>query len=167
MALPALVNGVLSMGGHASTEAEVEALFVSGAPSQPAHRELVWTAYKLWARQAAHHFGHGEVWLAGTFVTHRHTDPHLRVVMFPATPSMVDTAKRRGDVGLSLLTLEDLFFMSPAPGGSLEAMRPVGAIMDAYIGAPAHMDAWDSMWLVIGDTKTANQSDAGYVSLRV
>ncbi len=154
MSLPALdPHGLLPVSpttSHQASLQEVEALFVDEAPSHQQQRRDVWDAYVLWARRAAHHFGHGQAWLAGTFVTHLHREPSLRVAFFPSTPSMVGNAVRRGDVGLGLLTLGDLFYMFPSPGGTVETLRPVGGILDTQLGSTEHSDGWDAMWSLVG-----------------
>lgn len=152
---------------HDGTEAEVEALFVDTAPSHKSLRRDIWDSYTLWARRASVHFGHGRAWLAGTFVTHMTREPHLRVAFFPSTPSMVGNAVRRGDVGLGLVTLGDVFYMTPSPGGSVEALRPVGGTMDSQVGSMVHSDGWDAMWSLVGDPRSHVQLAAGYVSMAV
>jgi hypothetical protein len=171
MTLPDLVEpGVLPWQGsprHRSTHDEILGKFVVGAPSHQQVRRRIWTAYRLWEELAAHHFGHGEIWLSGTFLTYLVQEPTLRVVLFPSTPSMVGHAKRQGSVALTLLTLEDLFFMSPAPGGTLEVSHPVGGMIDSAIGATTQSDGWDVMWSMVKDARTDQFLDAGYVSLRM
>jgi len=152
---------------HDATMDEVEALFVDAAPSHHAQRRDVWDAYKIWARRASHHFGHGEAWLGGTFVTHMVREPDMRIAFFPSTPGMVGNAVRRGDVGLGLVTLGDVFYMSPPPGGSVEALRPVGGILDSQVGSMVHSDGWDAMWSLVGDPRSRQQLAAGYVSVAV
>lgn len=171
MTLPSLDSrGLLPIAPssrHPGTLAEVESVFVAGAPSHQIVRRDIWDAYVLWARRACHHFGHGEAWLAGSFTTHLTREPQLRVVFFPSTPSMVGNAVRRGDVGLGLLTLGDVFYMSPAPGGSVEVVRPVGGLLDTQVGSMLHSDGWDAMWSFVGDLRSHVQLAAGYVSLAV
>lgn len=171
MTLPALDgNGLLPVqpvARHAATTGEVEQLFVAGARSHRSLRSDLWAAYRLWERRARHHFGHGEVWLAGTFVTHLPREPFVRAVLFPSTPSMVGNAVRRGDVGIGLLTIEDAFYMSPPPGGSLNLIRAVGGMIDTQVGSMANSDGWDAMWSLLGDTRTKRHQSAGYVSLNL
>lgn len=152
---------------HSATLPEVETLFVSAAPTHKSPRQEIWNAFILWAARASHHFGHGQAWLAGTFVTHMIREPRLRVAFFPSTPSMVGNAIRRGDVGLGLVTLGDVFYMSPSPGGSVEALRPVGGMLDTQIGSAVHSDGWDAMWSLVGDPRNHVQLAAGYVSVAV
>ncbi|GAA0944574.1 hypothetical protein GCM10009554_38840 [Kribbella koreensis] len=140
---------------------------MAGAPSHKALRRDLWDAYSLWERRVRQHFGHGEAWLSGTFVTHMPRQPELRVVFFPATPSMVGNAVRRGDVGLGLLTLGDVFYMSPQSGGSVETMHAVGGMMDSQVGSPAQKDGWDAMWSLVAEPRSHTQFAAGYVSLTV
>lgn len=140
---------------------------MGSAPSHKRQRQTLWKAYELWADRAHHHFGRGEAWLAGTMVTHLLSEPELRVVYFPTTPSMVDTAISRGAVGLSLLTLEDLFYAVPAPGGSVKMMPPVGALLHAYVGSRTHAPAWSAMWSSVADQRQLVRQSAGYVVLGV
>jgi hypothetical protein len=171
MSLPALQgDGCLPVNPnarHPALPSEVERLFVTGAPSHKDLRADIWRAYELWSRRVVHHFGHGQAWLAGTFVTHLVREPFLRVAFFPTTPRMVGDAIRRGDVGLGLLTVEDVFFMSPAPGGSVELVRAVGGMIDSQVGSMSQSDGWDAMWSLLGDPRSRQHSSAGYVSLPV
>lgn len=171
VALPPLdAQGLLPVSPnarHAATVAEIEALFVTSATSHAALRRDVWDAYLLWERRVVSKFGHGEVWLAGTFVTNTSQSPELRTVFFPKTPSMVGNAVRSGDAGLGLLTLSDVFYMAPAPGGTIEALRSVGGIIDSQIGSSVHSDGWDAMWSVIADSRRKSHTSAGYVSVTV
>lgn len=80
---------------------------------------------------------------------------------------MVGNAVRRGDVGLGLLTLGDLFYMFPSPGGTVETLRPVGGILDTQLGSTEHSDGWDAMWSLVGDAQGHLQLAAGYVKVPV
>ena len=166
MVLPNLQpDGVLPIGGHAASVGEVEAMFVDTAPAFRPQRVQLWSAFLLWRDRAQHHFGHGTVWLSGSFVTHWTEVPTLRLVFFPDTPSMVDTAIKRGDVGLGLLTLEDVLYAGPGSGGHVTELRVVGGMMDAQLGQVAEHDGWSTVWSMIPNRRR-ELIDAGYVMVR-
>lgn len=171
MSLPALEpSGLLPVvpaHRHRATFAEIESSFVVGASSHQALRQEIWDAFQLWCRRAVRHFGHGEVWLAGTFVTDLPNEPSLRTVHFPATPSMAGNAIRKGDVGLGLLTIEQMFYLGPGDGGSLSRVRALGGTMDSHLGSSTEQPGWDAMWTLLQIPRSPRILRAGYVSVRI
>jgi hypothetical protein len=167
MALAFQPDGVLPVGGHDATLVEVEDAFVIAASSHYQSQRLqLWQAFLIWRERAAHHFGHGAAWLSGTFVTTWLEDPTLRLVFFPDTPSMVDSAIKRGDVGLGLLTLEDVIYSGPGSGGHVADLKVVGGMMDAQLGQAAEHDGWSAVWSMVPNRRR-QLVDAGYVMVRV
>ncbi|MEE3126370.1 MAG: hypothetical protein VX494_04090 [Actinomycetota bacterium] len=135
MTLPPLDGqGLLPVGRHATDPQELHDVFVDGAPSHKSLREDLLAAYLVWSVRVHQCFGPGRVWLGDTFATHWVEDPALRVCFFPAQPIMAEKALTSGDSAMGLLTLEDVIYSTPSPGGHITQMKAVGGMLDASLG---------------------------------
>lgn len=122
-------------GPYAATLAEVKDVFVDHAPN-PIERQLIFGALCHWLSVAHQAFGPGLVWVNGGFVTHKAAPPHDVDLVF--IPDDLDTARKSlvGGEGYSLLTVQDMFFSIPEPGGHLVRLQPFGGLVDAFLVDP-------------------------------
>lgn len=147
--IPALDDfGRLPPGRHPAGLDEIHGKFVIDAPHANA-RQRLFDALTLWIAQARNRFGSGQVWLDGGFVTHKVTEPRdIDLLFIPTNPDTAEDSLLDGG-GFELLTLQDLIFAKPEPGGHLRRHQTVGGLIDAYIAHPSDGNAhevWDRLW---------------------
>lgn len=108
----------------------------SSTTPNPIERQLIFGALCHWLSVAHQAFGPGLVWVNGGFVTHKAAPPHDVDLVF--IPDDLDTARKSlvGGEGYSLLTVQDMFFSIPEPGGHLVRLQPFGGLVDAFLVDP-------------------------------
>lgn len=165
--LPALgSDGLLPPGRYRSTLTEIHDRFVKSAPHR-AERAEIYAAFELWRNRAVAEFGPGVLWIDGGFVTHKPTPPHdLDLAFFPADLPLAESSLLSGD-GYQLLTLQDLFFAMPRPGGWLKRVQPAVGWIDAFLARPGDADAWHNIWSAVKgpDGEIVSGSRKGYVEV--
>lgn len=118
-------------------------------------------------------FGSGRLWIDGGFVTYKAAPPHdVDVVLLPDSADVAMTALRHDERAYALLTLQDVVFLAPAPGGTLRKLQPVGGTMDAFLANPRdskEMAAWHEIWSSVKgpDGYIIEGQRKGYVEVRV
>ncbi len=152
--------------------AEVESAFVIGAPNGAARHDL-FAHLRVWVDLAVQVFDSGRLWIDGGFVTHKAAPPHdVDVVLLPDNADSAMTALRHDERAYALLTLQDVFFVTPSPGGTLRRLQPVGGTMDAFLADPrdnVQMAAWHDLWSSVKgpDGHIIGGQRKGYVEVRV
>jgi hypothetical protein len=144
--LPALMHdGFLPPGRHKTSLVEIFDVFVKSAPNR-LEREAIFSAFELWRTRALEEFGTGVLWINGGFVTHKAAAPHdLDLAFFPADLPLAEASLLSGD-GYQLLTLQDLFFAMPRPGGWLRRIQPALGLIDAFLARPGDAVTWHDIW---------------------
>ncbi|HET7689114.1 MAG TPA: hypothetical protein VFK41_01940 [Nocardioidaceae bacterium] len=144
--LPALTHdGLLPPGRHKSTVVEVYDRFVKTAPNR-SERDDIFSAFELWRSRALAEFGAGVLWINGGFVTHKAAAPHdLDLAFFPADLPLAEASLLSGD-GYQLLTIQDLLFAMPRPGGWLRRVQPAVGLIDAFLARPGDALTWHGIW---------------------
>lgn len=135
-------------GPYVCTLDEVHEQFVAQAPHSSA-RSRIFEALKLWIDVAEDTFGPGRLWINGGFVTHKPVPPKdVDVAFIPLVPLAVDAAIKTG-AAFPLLTVQDMLFSHPEPGGHLYRLQPVGGLVDAFLAdarVPADAEIWFDIW---------------------
>ena len=135
-------------GPYLCTLDEVHAHFVTQAPHS-VERGRIFHALELWIARAEDALGPGRLWINGGFVTHKRVPPKdVDVAFIPSAPVAVDAAIKTGSA-FQLLTVQDLLFSHPGPGGHLQRLQPVGGLVDAFLAdARISTDAeiWFDLW---------------------
>ncbi|MBT9273618.1 hypothetical protein KMZ32_05960 [Phycicoccus sp. MAQZ13P-2] len=115
----------------------------------PGLRSRIFEALRLWIDLVEDTFGPGRVWINGGFVTHKPDPPKdVDVAFLPSAPLDVDAAIKTG-TAFQLLTVQDLLFSHPAPGGHLQRLQPVGGLVDAFLADtrnPTDAQIWFDIW---------------------
>ena len=142
-----------AQGPYVCTLDEVHEQFVTNAPHR-AVRERIFEALRLWIDLAEDVFGPGRLWINGGFVTHKpHPPKDVDIAFLPHVPLAVDAAIKTG-AAFQLLTVQDLLFSRPAPGGHLQRMQPVGGLVDAFLAdvrVPTDAEIWFDIWSSVKD----------------
>jgi len=156
-------------GAYSATLQEIEQQFVVHAPNA-LQRADIFAALCLWVTRVRATFGTGRVWIDGGFVTHKAPPPHdVDVVFIPDDPGRVNDELLMAE-GYDLLTLQQLFFLHPAPGGTLERLQPVGGLVDAFIADPRRPDvlqSWATLWSAVklDDGSISQNQTKGYLEV--
>lgn len=173
MAIPSVdpTTGLLpaAAGAYSASFQEIEQQFVVQAPNS-VERADIFAALCVWATRVRATFGSGRIWIDGGFVTHKAPPPHdVDVVFIPDDPDRVNDELLLAQ-GYELLTLQQLFFLHPGTGGTLERLQPVGGLVDAFIADPRRADAlqyWHALWSAVKliDGSISQDQTKGYLEV--
>lgn len=145
MELPTLRAGILPEGIHEATLGQVRDRFVESAKNHRRDREVRFAALEVWHRRKRHVLGTGVTWVSGAFVTDLPIAPALRLVHFPDNERTAMHSLKSG-LGLPLLTVGDVLYLQPDPGGHSPRTIAVGGMVDAHLGAEGDKALWSALW---------------------
>lgn len=134
-----------------TTLEEVEYTFVTGPDvPYPDERRRLFTALQLWSAAAWAIWPKAELWINGSFVTHKPWGPPQDVDVCIADTYGRITARQSRAV--SLLTLLEVNVSQPS--GSHRKIQPFGGMIDGFtvaLNVAASVALWDDQWSELRD----------------
>lgn len=124
-------DGLLPAGIH---QAEPDDLLAFADPSMgdAVLRRAVALALQAWMSMARRGFGPGVCWIGGGFVCSSEPSDTAIVAWHPNDSRAALDALERG-TGVDLLSLTNVIYSYPDPGGGLVDRWPVSALVDAHL----------------------------------
>lgn len=144
-------HGFLPAGRHQAQMADIEKLFVTGAPHS-AHRRRIFTALELYADRCREYFPEARLWVDGGFVTHKSEPPKdvdVVVVASAVSPGVTE------DQALTLMTLTEVSAKHQSESVAAARLQPFGGFVDGFIisGSPANQNFWHDFWQGVRDSE--------------
>ncbi|WP_108719513.1 hypothetical protein [Miniimonas sp. S16] len=136
-----LVGELLRLGRHRASMAEVEEVFVVGAPFE-AERRILWDAFKAYRSVALAHYPSARFWVNGGFVTHKTWAAPHDIDVCVVVPGAEVLAV--GQAGEHLWT-------TPGP----PRIQPMAGLVDGFLAVAEMLDDlnyWRSMWTSVTDS---------------
>lgn len=165
-ALTINADGLLPVGVHAATLADVETAFVKGAPFEP-ERQLIFDALKVYASQVWQRFPDAKLWIDGGFIT-------LKAWAAPKDVDIAVVVPDPGDYDPDG-TVDDWPLWTrmrvSVEGSSVGAIRmqPMGGLVDGFFVAgnkPGSLRYWQALWQRLRLPDQPDQPDAkGFVEV--
>lgn len=159
-------SGLLPEGAHGSTWDELRDVFVIRAPKeQQISRSAVCIALKAWALAAMEHLGSGTLLVSGGFVTYSEPTWAATAAYVPTDETGLARAVEDQGPYWQLVSVSDVFFSDPEPGGYLRKRTSVGGLVDAVVIKDADRQLAHRILSISDSARPIGYARKGYVEV--